>query len=74
MRVVLAKAANDFVARGYSAQSAADAALLVLVERTAGRGGLIVVDPKGDCGFAFNTSHMAYAITTSDSEMPTVNA
>lgn len=74
MRVVLAKTANDFVASGHSAQAAADAAVSILANRTTGRGGLIVLDPQGRCGFAFNTLHMAYAFKTSDSPTPTVNA
>src|SRR6266850_2285019 len=61
MKVVLAKMANDFVAAGKSAQSAADDAIAVLTKRTSGRGGLIIVDIRGQVGFAFSTPHMAYA-------------
>ncbi len=61
MKVVLAKMANDFVAAGKSARNAADDAIAILTKRTTGRGGLIIVDGRGQVGFAFSTPHMAYA-------------
>jgi beta-aspartyl-peptidase (threonine type) len=67
MKVVLAKAATDLLAMGLSAQDAADKAVALLHERTEGKGGLIVVDGSGRVGFAFTTSHMAYAYRTSES-------
>ena len=61
MKVVLAKMANDFVAAGKSAQDAADASIVILTKRTSGRAGLIIVDNRGQVGFAFSTPDMAYA-------------
>ncbi|HSC78232.1 MAG TPA: isoaspartyl peptidase/L-asparaginase, partial [Candidatus Acidoferrales bacterium] len=68
MRVVMAKAASDFLAAGLDPQAAAEKAVAVLAERTQGHGGLIVVDRAGRAGAAFSTPHMAYAVRTSDSE------
>jgi len=67
MKVVLAKTVNDFVAAGVPAQGAADRAIAILTRRTSGRAGLIVVDRQGRVGFAFSTSHLAYAYRTSTS-------
>jgi beta-aspartyl-peptidase (threonine type) len=64
MKVVLAKTANDLVASGKSPQTAADDAITQLTRRTGGRGGLIILDHKGQPGFAFSTPRMAYAYRT----------
>lgn len=40
---------------------AAQHAIRTLESRTQGRGGIILVDSKGELGFAFNTPHMAHA-------------
>lgn len=61
MRVVLAKTATDAAERGMSAQEAAEYAIRVLHERTGGFGGIIVVDPHGRVGYAYNTPQMAIA-------------
>jgi beta-aspartyl-peptidase (threonine type) len=65
MKVLLAKAANDFVASGKTPQAAADAAIELLTNRTTGRGGLIILDRAGQLGFAFSTPDMAYAYRSS---------
>lgn len=65
MKLVLAKAANDFVAGGKPAQQAADEAIALLNKRTTGRGGLIVLDRFGWPGIAFSTTHLAYAFRSS---------
>jgi len=64
MKIVMAKAANDSVAAGKDAQAAADALIALLMKRTGGRGGLIVLDRQGRPGFAFSTGDMAYAYRT----------
>jgi len=61
MKVVMAKAAADFVAAGHDAQSAAEAAVRTLSRRTTGAGGLIVVDKSGGLGASFSTPHMTWA-------------
>jgi L-asparaginase / beta-aspartyl-peptidase len=60
VRLLLAKRAADFVARGATARAAAEAAIAVLGARTTGSGGLIVVDRLGNVGFARNSKHMSY--------------
>jgi beta-aspartyl-peptidase (threonine type) len=64
MKIVMAKAANDFVAAGKDAQAAAGDAISLLTKRTGGRGGLIILDHQGRPGFAFSTPAMAYAYRT----------
>jgi beta-aspartyl-peptidase (threonine type) len=64
MKVVLAKAASDFVAAGKPPQEAADAAISLLAKRTEGPAGLIILDRQGRPGFAFSTRDMAYAYRT----------
>ena len=61
MKIVMAKTAADFVASGSDAQSAADAAVQLLLRKTGGSGGLIVVDRLGRVGVSFSTPHMTWA-------------
>jgi len=72
MKVVLAKTVSDLLAAGVEPQAAADRAVALLQERTEGKGGLIVVDGSGRVGFAFSTSHMAFAYRTSELPEPVV--
>ena len=60
-RLLLAKRAADFVARGDDARTAAQAAIAVLGEKATGTGGLIVADRLGNVGFAWNSQSMSYA-------------
>ena len=73
MKVVMAKSATDYLrgqdsaaahtedGRGSSgAMLAAKRAVDLLAVRTAGTGGLILLDRNGEPGFAFNTPRMAY--------------
>ena len=66
MKVVMAKAASDFLAGGLGAQAAAEKTVALLAERADGKGGLILLDRSGGVGAAFSTPHMAYAFRTSD--------
>jgi len=61
MRILTSKTACDFLARGYSAQRAAETTIDLLKERVAGYGGVILIDPQGNIGLAHNTPDMAYA-------------
>lgn len=61
IRLLMAKRAADFVARGDTARTAAEAAIAVLGMKATGVGGLIVVDRLGNVGFAWNSPHMAHA-------------
>jgi beta-aspartyl-peptidase (threonine type) len=65
MKIVMAKTAADFMAKGESPQAAADAAVRLLTERTAGQGGLIVIDRHGRLGASFSTPDMAWLGFTS---------
>jgi L-asparaginase / beta-aspartyl-peptidase len=60
LRVVMAHRAVETMAAVGPAE-AAQQAIRTLESRTHGRGGIIVVDPKGELGFAFNTPRMAHA-------------
>lgn len=64
MKVVISKAACDLLAQGMTAQEAADAAIVLLAERTTGQGGLIVLDWLGRVGIAHNTPYIAHAAVT----------
>jgi len=66
MRVVISKRVCDFVGAGLTAQSACEAAIRVLEERTGGDGGLIAVDARGRVGRAFNTAAMPHAYAVDD--------
>jgi beta-aspartyl-peptidase (threonine type) len=48
------------------ANLAAREAVSVLARRTHATGGLILLDRKGNPGFAFNTPRMAYAYVAND--------
>ncbi|MBI4462527.1 MAG: isoaspartyl peptidase/L-asparaginase, partial [Acidobacteria bacterium] len=72
MKVVMAKMASDFLARGLDPQGAAEEALAVLSKRTRGTAGLILVDPQGRVGAAFTTPRMAHAFRTSELAEPLV--
>jgi len=61
IRLLIARRAADFVARGDRARDAAEAAIAVLGAKAKGVGGLIVVDRLGNVGFAWNSQTMAYA-------------
>jgi L-asparaginase / beta-aspartyl-peptidase len=58
MRVVLAKAALEFMRNGSDAATAARRSVIMLGEKTGSTGGLIVIDQQGRIGYARNTTHM----------------
>jgi len=60
MRVVMAKEAIDRLRAGATAQAAAEAAVAELMRRTAGEGGIILVDRAGAIGRARNTAAMPW--------------
>lgn len=61
IRVTLARLVADRVGAGRSAAEAAEDGIRALGDRVAGRGGVIVIGPAGEPGFAFNTPMMARA-------------
>lgn len=62
MRYNLAKAACELTRAGVPAEAAAQAAVAGFGERIQGRGGIILVGPRGDVGVARNTATMSWAI------------
>jgi beta-aspartyl-peptidase (threonine type) len=66
LALALARHAADLVGAGRSAAEAAREAVRVLGERVAGEGGLVVVAPAGEPGFAHNTPVMSRAWTLPD--------
>ena len=72
LRVVLAYRAVEAMTSGVGPGEAAELAIRTLESRTGGRGGIILVDAKGELGFAFNTPHMAYAYLRDGMTQPEV--
>ncbi len=72
MRVVLAIRAVDSITSGLGPAEAAQQAVRMLESRTQGHGGIILVDSKGELGYAFNTPHMAYAYLAEGMTQPEV--
>ncbi len=61
LRIVMAHRAVEAMVSGIGPGEAAQLAIRTLESRTEGRGGIILVDGKGELGFSFNTPHMAHA-------------
>jgi len=61
IRAAAAKSVSDRVAAGSHPQEAAEEVLRMIHRRTAGRGGIMAIDPRGRMGAAFTTPDMAYA-------------
>lgn len=66
IQLTLARHAADLVAAGRSAMEAAREAVALLGRRVEGQGGLILVAPSGEIGFAQNTPVMTRAWTAED--------
>jgi beta-aspartyl-peptidase (threonine type) len=62
LRLGLTRYAIERLRGGSSAQRAADEAIDAFGTRVAGRGGIIVVSPRGEIGIARNTATMSYAL------------
>jgi beta-aspartyl-peptidase (threonine type) len=63
MKVVFSKTACDFMACGLHPQRAAEQVLHLLESRVGpnSQGGIILLNPRGEVGCAYNTSHMVHA-------------
>ena len=66
IRVTLARLCADLVGAGYPAREAAREAVARLGRKVEGQGGLIVVGPHGEVGFAHNTPVMSRAYARPD--------
>jgi beta-aspartyl-peptidase (threonine type) len=71
IRITLARLVADLVGGGRSAAAAAAEGIRLLGDRVEGKGGVIVVGPSGEPGFAFNTPAMARAWSDSSGEIRT---
>jgi beta-aspartyl-peptidase (threonine type) len=69
VQLTLARHAADLVGRGLTAMDAAREAVSLLRRKVGGDGGLIVLGPDGEPGFAHNTPAMARAWTAADGEV-----
>lgn len=70
IRLLIAKRAADFVARGETAREAAETAIALLSAKATGTGGLIIIDRKGNLGFAWNSQNMKHAYITEGMQEP----
>lgn len=66
IQLTLARHAADLVGRGLGASEAAREAIALLGRRVGGTGGLIVLGPSGEAGFAHNTPVMSRAWSLPD--------
>lgn len=60
MKVCFCKTAMEFLSSGLSAEIAAKKTVEVLERKVDGKGGIILIDSKGETGFAYNTPRMAF--------------
>jgi beta-aspartyl-peptidase (threonine type) len=67
IRAVLSKSVVDRLARGESAQTAAQQAIETMARRAGGAAGCIVLCPNGSLGVFHNTPRMAYAYRSGSS-------
>ncbi len=72
LRIVMAYRGVAAMTSGIGPSEAAQQTIRALESRTGGQGGIILVDPKGELGYAFNTPHMAYAYLADGMTKPEV--
>ncbi len=72
MSIVMAHRAVESLTKSVGPSEAAQQAVHVLESRTQGRGGIILVDSKGEIGFTFNTPCMAHAYIAEGMTKPDV--
>lgn len=72
LRIAMAFRAVEAMTSGIGPSEAAQQTIRTLESRIQGRGGIILVDPKGELGFAFNTPHMAHAYLSDGMTKPEV--
>ena len=72
MKTLAAKTACDMLARTKTAQQAAEKTIALILKRTGGHGGLILLRRDGDFGIAFNTPIMTRGYMHSGMQEPAV--
>jgi L-asparaginase / beta-aspartyl-peptidase len=74
IKVVMAKTVIDLMGwHKMTPSAAAEEGLRILEKKTSGYGGVIVLNPHGEVGIAFNTPRMARAYQTSSMRSPIVD-
>lgn len=69
MKVILSKSACDLMASGVAPQQAAEAMIQYLAQRVNGQGGIILMNPQGEVGCAYNSLRMGRAWVTPQGEI-----
>jgi beta-aspartyl-peptidase (threonine type) len=72
LKMVMAYRAVDAMTSGIGPSEAAQQTIRALESRCGGEGGIILVDSKGELGYAFNTRHMAHAYLAEGMTKPEV--
>jgi L-asparaginase / beta-aspartyl-peptidase len=70
IRLLIARRAADYIAHGETARAAAQEAIALLGAKATGTGGLIIVDRKGNIGFAWNSQNMKHAYIVEGMQEP----
>jgi len=70
MRLCLAKTAIEWMRQGMDARDAATAAIRHMLTRTGGEGGIILVDRRGNLGFARSTASMSWGAAAAGWDEP----
>jgi beta-aspartyl-peptidase (threonine type) len=70
IKIALSKVVCELLGRGLTAQKAADESVKRLERKINGRGGVIVLDRKGNVGISYNTPKMARAYITEGTDVP----
>ncbi|XP_004206793.1 isoaspartyl peptidase/L-asparaginase isoform X2 [Hydra vulgaris] len=61
MKTIVCREAVRYLEDGFTAMEASEKAISLVLQQTGGRGGIILIDKKGNVGYAFNTGCMAWA-------------
>ena len=70
IKVALSKVVCNYLEMGLTAQKAAEESIKMLEKKVNGRGGVIVVDKRGEIGIAYNTPKMARAYIKEGMHVP----
>jgi beta-aspartyl-peptidase (threonine type) len=70
IKIALSKVVCELLGKGLTVQKAADESVKKLERKINGRGGVIVLDRKGNVGISYNTPKMARAYITEGSDVP----
>ena len=70
IKVMLSRVVCELLERGLTAQKAAEQSVKMLEKKINGRGGVIVLDRKGNVGIFYNTPKMARAYMKEKSDAP----